>query len=331
MKKDKVVYLIFGISLVIIVGLLIFFNLPKEKNSNENSSFDSMKGEPTSVSSTGLIIDSNESIENKTGTETTEIKKHVPLKLGPDDVLVSFRLDDITFETKQKLVLENALSFARKYNITFDLAVIAKTFDEKADPEVFKIYEDNQDVFEIVAHGLTHKNILNSSGQGEFYDITLSTPVTAEVQEEHIKEMKDIFEKHNLTMATKIFIVPWNTGDNNTLYLAERYGYKLIIQAFIPKNNLSSYDYDNGRIIVSKSWIDIAMNETLTNEDILKYVNSLDTMTNKNQTDIQIELHPINFNQIQNSDDLLNELVNNNQYKSKIKFGMISDRFANKQ
>ncbi len=117
MKIDKVM-LVLILAFVLVVGLLIYFNT----------------GSRAVITGDAVLVgeDSGETASGTLGL----VRKYVPLELSDDDILVSFRIDDITFETKQKPVLENALYLARKYNVTFDLAVIAKTFDEKADPEV---------------------------------------------------------------------------------------------------------------------------------------------------------------------------------------------------
>ncbi len=249
--------------------------------------------------------------------------------LNESDVLVSFRLDDITFAKSQKPVLQNALYLAHKYNITFDLAVIAQPFDKNKDNATFKIYQDNQDVFEVVAHGLTHANPINSSHKGEFFDTTDNKPIHPEIQENHIRKMKEIFEKHNLTIATKIFAVSWNAGDNDTIKLAEEYGYKLITQTFVP-NKLAEQKY--GMIIVSKEMVGISANQTLSDKDIQKALSDIKSLIKENQTKIQIITHPVNYlNDTLSIDKAISEIVNNSADKSRIKFSFISDRFANEK
>ena len=138
MSSNKTIMLL-GAVLVIIISLIIFLNIDK-----------------TSIS------------ENNSSTRKENPRLHKPVILNKDDVLVSYRIDDVTFEKKQRPFLENALYLAKKYNITFDLAVIAKRFDNGADSQAYELYQDNSDVFEIVAHGLTHTNQLNSSVKSEF-------------------------------------------------------------------------------------------------------------------------------------------------------------------
>jgi len=250
--------------------------------------------------------------------------------LSKSDILVSFKIDDITFAKEQKPVLENALVLARKYNITFDLGVIAKPFSENKDSETFKIYQDNQDVFEIVAHGYTHA--LDSmfadeyGAYGEFYVVSYfssNKSVPINIQEKHIQKMKEIFEKNNLTLATKIFIVPYHSGDDNTIKLAEKYGYRLIVQQLSIPKNYSEKNYKN--IIASENFIDIHQDNLFDETDWVKYNIYLNRAINVDQTRIEISMHPINFQILENADNFFKGLVR--QDNPWIKFGMITNRF----
>ncbi|MEK6983478.1 MAG: DUF2334 domain-containing protein [Nanoarchaeota archaeon] len=235
------------------------------------------------------------------------------------DILVSFRIDDITFESYQKKVLENSLSLAHKYNITFDLAVIANPFDKKFDPSVFKIYEDHKDVFEIVAHGLTHTNPINSSSIGEFYDITNKKRIPYSIQEEHIKNMSEIFYRYNLTYATKIFVLPFHTGDNNTIQLSKKYGYKIIVQNFISNNGYAYYD---GDVLVSREVVGINLSLNLTEADLSKSKADFLRLVKNNRKEIQIFGHLNNYKG--NDMEKLISWIVNNKFKLKLKFGFIS-------
>lgn len=296
--KSDFVFVSLVVLFILVVGTLIYFN------------------------SGSRVTETN----GESGTIESEEKssKHVPLNLSEDDILVSFRIDDITFETKQKQVLENALYLARKYNITFDLAVIAEPFDKRADPEVFKIYEDNQDVFEVVAHGWDHKNYLNlpnSTAQSEFGE------VNPKIQEDHIKRMKQVFEKHNFPLATKILILPFNTGDTNTIEIAERYGYTLMSQWQIPNRNVP-HEYTFGDITVSNVLVGAKYDDEISDQDIKAFTEKIKDCINGNQKRIQLYFHEVNFYKVENSDQLIKETVNMQKSNSRIKFDFISRRFA---
>jgi peptidoglycan/xylan/chitin deacetylase (PgdA/CDA1 family) len=302
--KEKNTLLTFLIvAIVILIGLLIYFNTGDRVNKTAEANAQA----------------------NATQAAITEITN-----LTPKDVLVSFRLDDITFAKSQKPALENALALAHKYNITFDLAVIAQSFDKYKDNETFRIYQNNQDVFEVIAHGLTHSNPINPNHKGEFYDTTDKKPIHPEIQENHIRKMKDIFEKYNLITATKILVPPWHAGDNNTIDLAENYGYNLIVQGYISNK---SYEYKKGEITITKSLIEIPMNQTLSNKDIQEAVKDIIALISKNQTKIQIITHSVNYlnDTLLSIDKAISEIVNNSSDKSRIKFSFISDRFANEK
>lgn len=303
MKIDRIMLsLIFAF--VLIVGAMIYFNTGSR------------------VAVTGNVIEEGVRdlvAENQTIQEPEmELKKYIPLELADGDILVSFRIDDITFETKQKSVLENALYLARKYNITFDLAVIAKPFDEKADPEVFKIYEDNQDVFEVVAHGWDHTRYLGNNSYGEF------SKAPPDYQENHIKKMKAVFEKHDITTATQIFLLPWSAGDENTIKLAEEQGYIFMTQTRIPNND---YKYVFKKIRVLNVFVSgIPMEETMSNETIEKAKEDFLENIKNGRTEIHVLTHPINYEDAWGMEELIRGIQNNSDsFKPKIKFGMIGD------
>ena len=122
----------------------------------------------------------------------------------------------------------------RKYHITFDLGVIAEPFDRYADPDVYRIYEKNRDVLEIVAHGYDHTSPLGRGHSGEFYDLTGRRPIAEKIQEDHLRRMSNIFRHHGLGMAQRIFILPWSAGDKTTIQLAGKFGYQMVVQDFLP-------------------------------------------------------------------------------------------------
>jgi peptidoglycan/xylan/chitin deacetylase (PgdA/CDA1 family) len=242
-----------------------------------------------------------------------ELSKHVPLNLSEDDILVSFRIDDITsFREGYENILENSLYLARKYDVTFDLGVIAKNFDATEDNKSFSIYENNQDVFEIVAHGYDHKNYLDNASSKEFGD-----GIPFEIQEDHIRKMNEIFKERNLTQAAKIFLLPGSRGNNNTIFLANKYGYKLITQSALPGKQ--------GSLIVSDSYMSIPMEENIASE-IQLAKDHLEDLIKNNETEIQIILHPVNFYKIENSEELIKEIASLRKENKNIRFGFISER-----
>jgi hypothetical protein len=195
-------------------------------------------------------------------------------KQKDDNIIISFRIDDFDFGKEDLQILINALYIAKKYHIKFDLAVIAKDFDENVDPEVFKLYQNNQDVFEIVAHGYDHKKYLGYEENREFED----SPYI--YQEEHMQKMKAVFEKYKLFTATKILITPFNAGDNNTIDIARKNGYIFLSQWDIPINN--AYEYIKDNLIVS--------NAMISHPDF-----SINKFISKGQRRIQAVFHKPNF------------------------------------
>ena len=201
----------------------------------------------------------------------------------------------------------NALYLADKYNITFDLGVIALPFDENKDNGTFDLYQNNKDDFEVIAHGFTHsldQSIIDHTSQGaygEFYVLPVNQSVPYALQEYHIKRMREIFNDYNLTTALEIFTVPYHTGDFNTTLLASKYGYKLIQQKITVPKSFSEINFDG--IVSSQNYIDIPQHNYFTIGDVLNYTSQLDRAISMGQKRIDISLHPINFQNLSEADN----------------------------
>lgn len=251
-------------------------------------------------------------------------KTYIPLQIGHNDTLISCIIDGIHFAKWQKQIIENALQVAKKNNITFDFAVVAEQFQKSKDKNVFKIYEDNQEIFGIIANGWNYKNPNDDKRTGEFYDITMKIPVSYDKQEEKIKNIKDVFEKNNLAGATKIFLVPWYAGDENTIKIAEKYGYKLIIQENIDKNNLIV----NYNIIkASKCYVNVPGRVNINDRDIDYMKKRIQGFMDKNIKRIYIVFHPVNFNSPE-AVFITERLINEISFKFKsatVVFGKVED------
>jgi len=255
---------------------------------------------------------------------------------------ISFEIDDVIFSQYDSSALQNALYVANKYNITFDLGVIAFPFRYSMDNDTFSIYKNNQDVFEVIAHGFTHRldssiinpinesfyseyqNKTNSSIYGEFYVFPINKNVPINIQEDHIKRMKEIFQEFNLTTATQIFTLPYHTGDFNTTILADKYGYSLILQKVNVPKSYSEVKF--GRIIASENYIDILPTDIIfTNNDVLDYNSKLNNVISLGQKRIDVSLHPINFQNLSAVDNFFGQILS--QKNSNIVYRMLSDRF----
>ncbi len=322
-----------GFLIVLVLGIFLYAKLsPTGQVILGDENFTNVTHEITLTINTSLAKLSNFSQHstnngtNVTVQNTTSSKKlptHIPVKLSSQDILISFRLDDITFEKKQEESLKNALSLAKKYNLTFDLGVIAQPFDEKADPVTYLLYEEHQDVFEIVAHGYTHSNPLDGKHTGEFFDVTTKKSINSSIQEEHIKQMAAIFKKNNLQQAGKIFVVPWLAADSSTILLGKKYGYTKIIKSSVPDLSMEELVPD---VKISRDYLAIPMKESLSIKEIDQWVNKVIELAD-NQKRIQIILHPLNLEKIENSETFIYEMVKLAQRKNKypIKIGMLSD------
>jgi hypothetical protein len=132
---------------------------------------------------------------------------------------VTLRIDDISFSKKDEMIFNKSLELAKMYNARFDLAVRAKPFKLNHSDEVLSLYKNNKNIFEVVAHGYTHKSCINETSVLEFDDCS------PWVQRDHIKKMKDVFIKYNMTEAQYIFASPGHSGNIFTAWLLKIYGY----------------------------------------------------------------------------------------------------------
>ena len=226
--------------------------------------------------------------------------KHQPVTLEKGDVLVSFRMDDVDFSLQQKNAIRKALYLAKKYNITFDLEIIAKAFDKNMDPSVFKIYQDNKDVFEIVAHGYDHLNYIGDTTNGEFGGASI------DYQEDHFQKMLAVFNKYHLDMATKIFFTPWHSGDQNTINLAKKYRYQFLTQWYTPNNK---YSLQDGNIFVSYSISDFNLNS------FKKF---------SGQSQVEVITHPPDYWKNFYELDKFCQTLTENYHQDKLKFDFVS-------
>jgi hypothetical protein len=202
------------------------------------------------------------------------------------------------------------------------------------DNNVFNLYQDNQNYFEVVAHGFNHKldqSIIdeypNNNVYGEFYVFSADTSVPSDIQEYHIKNMKQIFEEYNLTTATQIFTVPYHTGDFNTISLAAKYGYKLIIQKITTPQTFSEIYF--GNITNSQDYIDIPQQFNKINQSqIVSYTDRVNEAIKEGQKRIDITLHTINFGNLTDINSFFNQsLTTIKENNPKVRFDFLSDRF----
>lgn len=333
MKKPIVILLM----ILVVLFIIFLINVLSKENLNNKLTGNSVNVPLKNISNNTVksknIINITLKTANKTNNKTlnkkitpVSVPTSVKLNHTPDyskkhnkvffnNVLISFRIDKITFKKEQKESLNNALNLARLYNITFDLGVIAKSFSESADPETFKIFEENQDVFEIVANGYDSVKYKNNLSCTEF------TCSPYSYQDEHIRKMKEIFYKYNLTdHAYQIFLVPSNLGDDNTVKSALNHNFEFLS---INPNKLNKKNKNNS--IVFNDIITINTKQTKTDYDVQKYKQSLYKIIGSGKKRIHIVMDLDYFNKTRSSDYFIDEIVNNNKYKSKIKFSMISD------
>jgi len=261
--------------------------------------------------------------ENKSSRPVA--KTRMPVNLQANDVLISFVIEGINFGRWQKNILENAAAVARQYNLTFELATFAEPFTRKH-KDAWTVYENNKDVFEIIAFGYNNVNPVDSKRSGEFFDITTKKQIPPELQEEKIKNMKGIFEKNNIMPAMQVFLVPWYAGDENTIKIAEKYGYKLIIQENIGGNAgdlVKNYE----TITASKCYVNAPNRYNITDRDINYMSKKMQKYFDNRIKRIYIVFHPVNFNTIE-ALSYTKKMIDEIGFKFKnvnVFYGMITD------
>lgn len=309
--------LIFASSSFIIVGCTSISERSSPNEKNRSRDFTNSTSEIEYSNDYFNYDDIIKSYINK--TDNASNNSNYSNNMSNNKLIISFRIDDITFNSNQKQVIENAIYLARKYNITFDLAVIASRFENNADPEVIQLYENNKDILEIGAHGYNHQNPNNRFGKGEFFNLDSNTSVQYNVQEDHISKMKTVFAQNNIDTGTKIFFVPWHAGDNNTIDIAEQYGYEIMTQRHLPSSS-PFYYYKN--IIVTPILIGVKMNETLTESDISDYMDSIHNVKKRKLHYLEIVFHPVNFYDINSTEKFVRGVVTN--FSSSAQFDFVS-------
>lgn len=278
-----------------------------------------------------LILNINNASVNSSAIGEKQITAVQENNICNKSVRIYFNIDDITFTSDQKPFLENMVTIAKKYNLSFGLGVIADRFDKYKDNNTFQVYLDNKDVFEIYAHGFIHREderIANTIPYGSYGEFDVAPDpnydVPAYIQEDHIASMVSIFEKYNLTFGTEMFVVPYHKGDWDTIVLAEKYGYRIIVMQLSNPKNFSEQKY--GNIIATEDYIDIPQINQSTTDDFKGKNIELNQAIKLGQRDIYISMHPVNFQNLTNADSFFNAVVSLKDTNSAIVFSRQSDR-----
>jgi len=248
-------------------------------------------------------------------------------KVTQKDVLVSFVINDVAFKKSQRLMLEDAASLAHKYNITFDLAVIARQFDSVKDNETYQVYLDNKDVFEIVAHGWDHASSINRNTlKGEFATIGSSVQsIPSATQQSLFVNMTSVFKKYDLPLAQKILVVPGYAGDNTTITLAQKEGYKMVVMNYPAK----TLEYKSDSLIVTKSFPASASDEWSGKNSLGSYPKEMIGLISGGQKFVELPLYPWNFDYLSSLDKSISDIVTASKNytrdtNQKIVFGFMS-------
>lgn len=309
-KKKKIIWVVsIVVVLILVLGIVYYFG-----------GFDSLTGKDSSNNKSKTAVKSNSSVN--------PAKEAVAdLKLNSSMTLASFVITDISFKRDQLQMLQDAVKIAKKYKITFDLALVPKPFDTSKDNETYKFYLDHRDVFEVVSHGYNHANPINSTSMKGEFSIIGSTvkSVPLAVQQGLFGNASAIFKKYGMASAEKILILPGYAGDNNTLSIANKAGYKLVVMNF--PSNVSEYRY--GNLIVSKSMPISALNEWDRKNSLSSYGSELVGFAGKKQGFVLLPLYSSNFVDLPALESSIADIKNKSESYTgrEIVFGFISEKY----
>jgi hypothetical protein len=133
--------------------------------------------------------------------------------------------------------------------------------------------------------------------------------------------MKGIFEESDMTAATQIFAVPYYVGDENTIKMAEKNGYKLIIMQISPVQIYTERKY--GNIIASENYVFVQPYNIFNAADLIIYGKKVRDIKSAGQKNVYMSFHPVNFESLDNIDKLIKEVI----YKNPdVKFVKVSSR-----
>jgi|GEM_PF-4588901 len=157
----------------------------------------------------------------------------------PKKAYFTLRLDDVTFTAAQKDLLERVWRVAEKHGVPVVLGVVAEPFERSSSPEVFSIYQNHPQLFEIAAHGWDHRNV----PPAEFYNFK-GIKKSRSDQEERIRRMVEVFRKKGIPSGEILFVAPWDRGDESTVALLAASGYRFAALRLFPLKHYRYYPPD---------------------------------------------------------------------------------------
>jgi len=221
---------------------------------------------------------------------------------------IIWRIDDWSMSKNDQQSLSNAAILAYKYNIAFDLAVITQQFNNSRSFDTLNIYYQNRDRFRIIAHGYTHENPIDKTS-GEFFDRSNNVKVPFDVQEQHIKSMKDIMLSNNLMDKIDWMYLPGSSADNNTFFLLQKYGYNLTTVYPLPIDKYAPPEEMYNGVWYDNSWVSIPqVIRPLTKDELNQALKDFNNMKSRNPKYIFIVIHIQNFREQQWIEPLIKEL-----------------------
>lgn len=220
---------------------------------------------------------------------------------------VIYRIDDITLCKNDLPLVAKAIIVAEKYDIRFDLAVMAQPLNEckGGDADVRQLISANSERVRIVAHGYTHLNPVCGAGYyGEFYDPGCT--VSNETQAQKFNAMRNVFTLYDLPDATKILYLPGSRYDANTITLANQYGYEI----------LTGYPSPTPRVLnqlFGSTWVDsgmIAVSQTTNTpyRELRQEASDLSYLKSLPWQRIYVVLHPQNVQNQKNLEQIVRML-----------------------
>lgn len=217
------------------------------------------------------------------------------------------RIDDLSFGSGDYNVVKNAVHFCRDYNVTFDLGVIAQRYRDWQSSATLSLYEANKDCFVISGHGLTHRNPVDPTSTGEFYDKVKGTVVPYDTQLQHVLGMEQIFNGAGVDFRGRMFL-PGTGGDQNTISILSSRGY-----SYVAMSNACGGDqfcYVNGTLFSeTNAWHVPQVQRPITYTEIQATLNDIKYYEGLGTPEIDVMMHRENFMQQEYSDELIHTLA----------------------
>lgn len=212
----------------------------------------------------------------------------VPSALAASEIV--YRIDDITLQREDLATVYRAIIVATKYNIRFDLAVMASYMQNGPDPAVAQLIFDNPDRVRVVAHGWDHRNPTCPSKYGEFYEAGCAVPY--EVQLERMGKMQGVFNKYRYPDAMNILYLPGSKYDNNTIRAAQERLYG--VMTIYPRRQSVTHCENVNGLSLDSAQLAIPQTTTVSAAELQQQKSDLNYLKSIGACRVYVVMHPQN-------------------------------------